>query len=254
MNVHLIYFSPTGTTQTVLRGMFDAERYHAALSEYDLTNMECAGTQLALSADDLAIFGFPVYGGRVPKAALERLRNIKGENTPAVLIATYGNRDYDDALLECADVLVPKGFRVFAAAAVVTEHSIVRAIASGRPNEADWAVLRGFADQIMAKDRRDEAPVTLKGNRPYRVYQGVPLKPKGSGRCNQCGTCAKLCPVGAIATDTPRRTNRELCISCMRCIKYCPQHARGISKLEQSMAHRMLADKCKEEKESTLFL
>ena len=54
--------------------------------------------------DDLVLFGVPVYGGRIPSPAVQTLRRMQGSRTPAVLVAAYGNREYDDALLELADI------------------------------------------------------------------------------------------------------------------------------------------------------
>ena len=56
-----------------------------------------------LSADTVAVFAAPVYGGRIPRTALERMEGIRGEGTPAVVIAVYGNRAFEKAAAELAD-------------------------------------------------------------------------------------------------------------------------------------------------------
>ena len=48
----------------------------------------------------LAIVVVPVYGGHVAPLAMERLRNIRGLDAPTVLVAVYGNRAYEKALME----------------------------------------------------------------------------------------------------------------------------------------------------------
>ena len=40
----------------------------------------------------------PVYGGRVPAIAIQRLRALKGQGGPAIAVVVYGNRAYEDAL------------------------------------------------------------------------------------------------------------------------------------------------------------
>lgn len=87
--------------------------------------------------DDLVLFGVPVYGGRIPSPAVQTLRRMQGSRTPAVLVAAYGNREYDDALLELADIAAANGFIPFAAAALIAEHSIMHSVAAGRPDAQD---------------------------------------------------------------------------------------------------------------------
>ena len=55
----------------------------------------------------------PVYGGRLPAIAVQRLREIRGNDSPAIAVVVYGNRAYDDALLELRDVLTANGFCLF---------------------------------------------------------------------------------------------------------------------------------------------
>ncbi|WP_428055973.1 hypothetical protein [Candidatus Avelusimicrobium alvi] len=87
----------------------------------------------------------PVYGGRIPAAAKERFLQLKGTQTPAVLLAVFGNRDYDDALLEMCDLALAGGLVPAACAAPVAEHSIMHSVAAGRPDAADREKLAAFA-------------------------------------------------------------------------------------------------------------
>lgn len=44
--------------------------------------------------------------------------------------------------------------------------------------------------------------------------------------CNQCGTCAEVCPAGAIsAVDGVYRIDADACIGCMACVEACPSKA-----------------------------
>ena len=45
-----------------------------------------------------------VYAGRVPALAVERLKGIKTSGVKCVIVAVYGNRAYEDALVEMQDV------------------------------------------------------------------------------------------------------------------------------------------------------
>lgn len=104
-NLHLYFFSPTGGTQRVA-GLF-AENLNAADACTDIT--VCAEAK-TFSADDCLLVFFPVYGGRVPGPCLERVRALRGADTPAVLVAVFGNRAVDDALLEMRDTLARWAF------------------------------------------------------------------------------------------------------------------------------------------------
>ena len=135
----------------------------------------------------------------------------------------------------------------------------MRVYATGRPDEADEHLLRQFAARIAdkldaVKSGTAPAPIEVKGNPQYKPYNGVPLKPHASRACNRCGTCAALCPAGAIPLDDPSKTDTSKCISCMRCIAVCPQQARKVSKLKVALSIRMLKKACESRKEPELFI
>ena len=92
------------------------------------------------SAGISAFIAVPVYAGRVAPIALQRIRRLKGENAPVVLVAVYGNRDYEDALVELRDETTCLGFTPLAAGAFIGEHSYSRPgmpVAEGRPDAND---------------------------------------------------------------------------------------------------------------------
>ena len=220
-NPHLYFFSPTGGTQRVA-GLF-AENLNAADACTDITVHAEAKT---FSADDCLLVFFPVYGGRVPGPCLARMRALRGTDTPAVLVAVFGNRAVDDALLEMRDTLTPLGFRVIAAAEVIAPHSVNTDIAAGRPDAADRAKIEGFCTQLAARIAADApAEIAVPGDPDYRAYNGLPLKPTGGLRCIRCGLCADNCPAGAIPKAAPQKVDKHKCISCLRCIQICPQSA-----------------------------
>lgn len=79
----------------------------------------------------------PIFAGRLPKSARERLEKLKGNNTPAIAVVNYGNAHVTDALLELVDLLNENNFNVVAAASTVSHHSIFNGVAVGRPDSAD---------------------------------------------------------------------------------------------------------------------
>lgn len=104
-HTYAIYFSPTYTSKksavSIARGL------EGELTEIDLT-LKDAIPEILFSRHDIVVFGFPVYAGRILPEALDRLSSFRGDHTPCVITVTYGNRHYDDALLELFDNIKEK--------------------------------------------------------------------------------------------------------------------------------------------------
>ena len=105
--------------------------------EIDLLPSDGSYDSLELHREDVCFIAMPSYGGRIPKTAAERLVRIKGGGAKAVLVCVYGNRAYEDTLIELKDRAEDAGFIVYGAVAAVAEHSIMRKFAAGRPDEKD---------------------------------------------------------------------------------------------------------------------
>ncbi len=224
--------------------------------EYNIT--QGVLEDVVFTANELVIFGVSVYSGRVPAITLDAWTHFKGNQTPAIVVCVYGNREYDDALLELKDIVEANNFKVFAAGAFVAEHSIFPAIAIGRPDSRDKAEAIEFGKKCAALlatfGELDELPqIEVKGNFPYRPVGSIPLNPKGNSKCNECGTCVKECPAKAIDIAHPRKTDKKHCISCARCIKVCPQNARHFSGLLYKMVRRKFQKAYSERKNPELF-
>ena len=108
MNVYELYFSPTGGTKKAADLLTDALAPKAA--QVNLTDSKTAFSDLALTAEDLAVIAVPSYAGRVPAVAVQRLAAVKGNGARAVLVCVYGNRAYEDTLVELADTAKEAGF------------------------------------------------------------------------------------------------------------------------------------------------
>ena len=252
MKVYAIYFSPTGSTEKIVKVIANEfGNYH----EFDLSKREQDFHQ-NFSQDDVCIIGVPSYGGRVPSVALERMKNFQGNNAKAILVVSYGNRAYDDTVRELTEFVENKGFCCVAAITAVAEHSIMHQFATGRPDESDQKELAQFAKKILDKINNGTncRKLNVPGNFPYREYKGVPLKPKAGGKCTSCGLCARLCPVGAIPLDNPKKTDKSLCISCMRCINLCPNNARKVNSLLVKVASKKMRSACESKKQNELFI
>lgn len=251
MSNYAVYFSPTKSTEKITK-LIAGEI--GTYNEIDLSLRN--ENNNVFEKHDVCIVGVPSYGGRVPAVALERMENFKGNNAKAILVVAYGNRHYDDTFAEFKNFLTEKGFRCIAAVAAVAEHSIMHQFAAGRPDENDKAQLIQFAQKIKKELSLNDAykELIIPGKHPYQKYNGVPLKPIVTKKCNECGECAKQCPVGAIPEEAPNATDNDKCISCMRCINICPQNARKLNKLILTAATQKMKKSCSGRKENELFL
>lgn len=256
MSIYSLYFSPTGGTKKVMdiiSSELKAENY------IDISLPDIDMTQYQLKKDDICLIGVPSFGGRVPDIALQHLKKLRGEQTAAIIVAVYGNRAYDDTLLELQKELKTCGFHIIAAIAAVAEHSIMHQFGNGRPDAKDEQDLKKFAEKIKKlienrEAQKEQKEIKFPGNFPYRSYNGVPFKPSANKKCNRCNLCVKKCPAKAISSDNPFSVDAKKCISCMRCVSICPQQARSINKFLLSIASKKMQKACSSRKENELFI
>lgn len=260
----LIFFSPTHTTRRVVENI--AQGIQVECIDYlDLTppgSITCSFEELRV---DLVIIGMPVYGGRIPSVAVNRLRRIKGRNTPAVIVVVYGNRAYEDALLELNDLVLEIGCRPVAGGAFIGEHSYSTAsvpIACGRPNNEDMKMAADFGRLAGAKLRRrqliDGLPsLHVPGNYPYKEYPVNIMKVcplTDESLCQQCGECVSVCPTAAVVIEKRIMTDPAACILCCACVKACPVGARVMDNPPVNYSRDWLSTNCREPKTPEIYL
>ena len=254
---HLIYFSPTGTSRTVseniAKGLGAKEIIH-----YDLT-LPASNIEMILN-EGVAIIGIPIYAGRVPELFLERFKAMTSTGMQAVLVALYGNREFEDALVELRDVVTAQGFAVIAGSAFIGEHSYStaeRPIAAGRPDRQDLEIATEFGRQIAAKIAQNtlECP-EIDGNVPYRerVKFGGIAPETDKGKCTLCGKCEAVCPTGVITVSDSVVTNADNCIMCCACVRVCEFDARHLIAPVIEERRTMLIKNCSTPKMPKLFL
>lgn len=246
--VNSLYFSPTGTTAQVVKAI--AGGMDQEIKEYNITLAKDREKGLDFGEDDLVIVGVPVYGGRIPYFLEDYFAKVKGGHTPVVLVAVYGNRDYDDALLELKNIFESNGFLVAAAGAFIGEHSFTYTVATGRPDGEDLDIAARFGRKIKEKltvvSANDWPGLpAIKGNYPYKERKAAPpMAPETGDQCIACGTCAKCCPTGAIDWSDFAKADAKKCIRCCSCIKKCPVGAKAMQHEAFINTRQFLIENC----------
>lgn len=240
--VRAVYFTGTGNTQKMVRAIANAacEVLNCAYEEYDFSLPSARAEELSFTDSELVVFGTPVYAGRVPNVLLPYLtKNIKGNRALAIPVVTYGNRNFDDGLMELRNLMIANGLTPIAGGAFVGEHSFSTTLGAGRPDPEDLSMARELGLRAAKKvlSGTITVPVAVEGEDPIRTYytprdrNGTPInilkvKPKTDpDKCINCGLCARICTMGSIdPLDVTSVTG--ICIKCCACVKRCPKGAK----------------------------
>lgn len=262
-SVKLAYFSPTGTTKKVVEGI--AATIGAKNVEHiNLTSPDTMSMESIEIKDGLVILGAPVYGGRIPTEAVERFRKLKGNGVPAVIVVVYGNRAYEDALVELRDIAIEQGFKPIAGGAFIGEHSFSSEdspLAAGRPDTQDIAIAHDFGHRIAEDMKEIENTdnihkLDVPGNTTLKERHEREKIPPATDEslCKKCMTCAEACPTASITINNKVNTNADSCILCCACVKICPTSARKMKSPMIDRIREWLSNTCKDRKEPELFL
>ena len=185
INITNIFFSPSGTTKKVveiLANNFEEEKSICDLLYFDDNKQ--------FNQEDLVIVAMPVFAGRIPKTANNRLSKLTGDDTKAIAIVNYGNANVDDALIELVDLLKENNFNVIAAASTVSHHSLFNGVAIGRPDESDVEKINDFAKKCCVKlENNGFLQAEIPGNGPYVDYATLPFELTCNNSCTFCNVC-----------------------------------------------------------------
>ena len=264
-----IYFSPTNTTQQIVEaismGLKIKNTKTINLTKPEVRQNFKLDTNLN---NELLIVGVPVYEERIPEVIKNSLAHLSGQGQPIILIVLYGNIGEGIALKQLKALVEEKGFNVIGAGSFIGEHSFSNnefKIAKGRPDKKDLKKAKNFGRKIIGKlktynnienftelDIQGELPLIAK-IMPRNSAKIFAEKPKvDNKKCNRCGICVNVCPVGAI-DKTELKIDDEICLRCFACVKKCPKEARKINFKKSWLVKLFLRKKGKVRKEPKIY-
>lgn len=204
-----LIFSPTGGVKRVA-GLLSAPM--AEQPDIIDLSLPLNGTP-RFSPEDVCLIAVPCFGGRVPEIALERLAQTQGGGARAILLSVYGNRSDEDTLFELKGAAMRAGYVPMAAVRAVAQHSIVPAIAAGRPDEEDARRLAQFGRVI--RDRLTEPnapPLSLAKKELLRPFGGLPCIRVQAKPARAAANALRSAPSARFQAAIPRRP-LKLCAS-----------------------------------------
>ncbi len=271
-SITCLFFSPTGTTRTIVKNIAKGMLIEK-IDLFDCTNLSQRKNTTHLPDNDITIIATPVYYGRVPEVVVPFLQTLSAQKKPVVLVVVYGNREYDDALLELRDISAQQGFIPVAGGAFIAEHSYStssRPIAHTRPDQDDIEKAILFGSEIKQKLQsidflEDLVKISVPGNFPYLEPKNLHMIKQARNtlsftpetdpeKCTQCNLCSKVCPTEAIDFNDISEIDKWQCIICFACIKNCPSGAKQMLAPHFNGAIEQLQMACQERKEPEMYL
>lgn len=229
--VSLVYFSSTKTTQRTVRaiGRALAKAFDIPVQEYDFTLPNARSRKLHFASDQLVVVGSPVYGGVMPLLVREYLaQHVTGEKTACILAAVYGNRNFDDCLVEMQDLMEENGFVVTAAAACIGEHSSgnipiqLRLLpADPTPRTLLWQrssagrLHKSFLPAQLCRPLHRPCPAPARTASASLLLRWLRRPPTAASAAECASTTARSAP--STATTQPRWMLRSVCVVCPVC-------------------------------------
>lgn len=265
-----IYFSPTNTTQQIVEAISMSLKIQNTKT-IDLTKPEVRQNfKLDINLNnELLIIGVPVYEERIPEIIEKSLVKLSGQGQPIILIALYGNIGEGIALKQLKELVEENGFNVIGAGSFIGEHSFSNSelkIAKSRPDKDDLKKAKYFGKKIIEKLKtsnniKNFAELDIQGELPL-IAKILPRnsakmfaeKPKiDNKKCNRCGICINICPVGAI-DKKELKIDDNICLRCFACVKKCPKESRKINFKKSCLVKLILRKKGKVRKEPKIYL
>ena len=240
MKILVLYFSGTGNTH------FIAKKIKESLQEEDT---ECSAVEIfplsTVKDYDILIFGFPVYGCKMPDFLKQFTDKFTLTKTKRIILFSTFAYTPCNAMKGAANYFERAGFRVAFARGIkmpgsdgllfVKKNSRI----AEKMSQINPKGIKQFIDSVKNAVYSDNPDI--QGNvffAPAEIIMKlfVPIENKlkaamfADESCIHCGICEKVCPVNNIKVTKDKVLFGKECVLCLRCVSQCPTEAIQIGK------------------------
>jgi len=228
------YFTGTGNTLALAKAAAES------LEQQGIT-VEVSNVLSSLETEIPEFVGvfFPVYGYGAPRVINRFLKRLQaGEGRKAFVVANAADNP-GTAATDVGLALQQNGYKVMLADWVRMPSNYILGRPAIEDDKAAEVVAAGegkVKQLVTALFNPDLAEPSLgsPSNPFYRFAYWVFLKSlkyaprfyKSTAKCNGCGACVEMCPIGSVTlSSTERPVWGRGCEHCLRCLNLCPQAA-----------------------------
>lgn len=229
------WFSGTGNTLWALRRL--QEHLEEGGMEVELVPLPAPPPALIPEGTALGM-AFPVYAQSPPPFVIRWIQELPAVSKPVPVVVMTTLAGMSGLVKQpVANILRAKGYEPWAVREIKMPPNYIHLL----DDTFREAAIRKVAEGQIAEFAADLAAGTVEWPKRLVPMVGLTCAQKvfrpiaawlGKGfradekRCNQCGLCVKLCPVGNISFNPPAvPTWAGKCEQCLRCVNYCPKKA-----------------------------
>ena len=237
----IFYFSGTGNTWWASEKIADSlSRAGLKANAYSIEKIDGQTANLLIKSAGLVGFGYPIYGSDLPQSMKNFMANLAAlKGKKAFVFCTQWLWSGNGAATG-AKLLEEKGFNVKWA-----EHFLMPNNLSAGFIPMPYTNKKARLEKILGRAENRIAPFAghiIEGTdckrgfsffanilgsimrTPYRHFFHQLQNSIGINweKCDNCGECVALCPVGNLYYEGDEIKIKGSCINCLRCYNFCP--------------------------------